>query len=390
MPQSLADLAYRTVANVVGGPVDLATMVLRPFGYSTPDPQVIGGSEWIGKKMEQAGLIGQERAPIRELVASLLTPSPAALASKAMFIGGLAKTWNASAATKAKELEQLGVDARKIWQETGTWRGPDGKWRQEIDDLSSTFKAADDPYWMKYSNQRLAHGGKIESVFQHPELAKTYPETLQIPFEEIRLNPELLRPGGVYGYNKIGSSIDIYARNPQEARSIALHELQHAIQEREGFARGGAPEMFGQQKDAELARDALSWRGELMARKKDLPGADMMSLNNAAVQEYSRLGALDMMPSREARALAMQPEVLYPQRYPNAEGGFDDLTKLVSLYGLDKAVTPKSSMNIYKSLAGEAEARAVQTRMNMTPEQRRATFPEESYDVPIKNLVFLK
>jgi len=38
-------------------------------------------------------------------------------------------------------------------------------------------------------------------------------------------------------------------------------------------------------------------------------------------------------------------------------------------------------------LAGEAEARATQARMNMTPEQRRAMFPEESYDVPINELI---
>jgi hypothetical protein len=42
---SIKDIAYRTAASVFGGPVDLATMVMRPFGYKTPDTQVVGGSE---------------------------------------------------------------------------------------------------------------------------------------------------------------------------------------------------------------------------------------------------------------------------------------------------------------------------------------------------------
>jgi hypothetical protein len=41
----------------------------------------------------------------------------------------------------------------------------------------------------------------------------------------------------------------------------------------------------------------------------------------------------------------------------------------------------------YRRLAGEAEARAVQARRDMTPTQRRDTFPLDSYDVPINELI---
>ena len=40
----------------------------------------------------------------------------------------------------------------------------------------------------------------------------------------------------------------------------------------------------------------------------------------------------------------------------------------------------------YKRLAGEAEARAVQARRDLTPEQRRATIPLADYDVPLSEL----
>mgnify|MGYP000122446131 CR=1 FL=1 len=44
--------------------------------------------------------------------------------------------------------------------------------------------------------------------------------------------------------------------------------------------------------------------------------------------------------------------------------------------------------NAYRRLAGEAEARAVQKRINMTPEERRNTYPNDSYDVPINSLIY--
>ena len=41
----------------------------------------------------------------------------------------------------------------------------------------------------------------------------------------------------------------------------------------------------------------------------------------------------------------------------------------------------------YERLAGEAEARAVQSRMNMTPEQRLQVFPYQSFDIPKERLI---
>lgn len=71
---SAQDLAYRSVAGAVGAPVDLATLLLRPFGYSVNAP--VGGSEWIGQKLQQAGLVSENRNPIAELIGSALVPGP--------------------------------------------------------------------------------------------------------------------------------------------------------------------------------------------------------------------------------------------------------------------------------------------------------------------------
>lgn len=86
---SIKDLAYRGLAAALGGPVDMATMVMRPFGYKTPDAQVVGGSEWIGQKMQDAGIIGSARNPLSEFVASMIVPGPDDLARAAVMAPAL-------------------------------------------------------------------------------------------------------------------------------------------------------------------------------------------------------------------------------------------------------------------------------------------------------------
>jgi hypothetical protein len=44
----------------------------------------------------------------------------------------------------------------------------------------------------------------------------------------------------------------------------------------------------------------------------------------------------------------------------------------------------------YRLLAGEAEARAAAARRLMSEQQRQATFPLTSYDVPINQLIMRK
>ncbi len=78
---SFKDLAYRALAATVGAPVDLATMAMRPFGYRTPDEQVVGSSEFIGRQMERAGLVSSARSPIQEFLASMAVPAPTRLAT---------------------------------------------------------------------------------------------------------------------------------------------------------------------------------------------------------------------------------------------------------------------------------------------------------------------
>jgi hypothetical protein len=341
---SIKDLAYRTAASVFGGPVDLATMVMRPFGYNTPDTQVMGGSEWIGKKMEEAGLVSSARAPLTEFIASVAVPTPSGIAKGAalaapmiggMFIGKGARTWDALAAQKAKLLADMGTDPRTIWQQTGTWKGPDGKWRQEISDQSAKLtlgRGSPDEYG-------AIEAKTFEGALKHQQLKRAYPELNNVTFQHW---PNESYQGANFDPSEMIVTMGQKAMEPQ--RGVALHELQHVIQRNEGFAKGGSP-------------------------------------SNVLDEYYS---GINKQLSSLAKEMDSLPE--FERKFDQAKQA--EFNVLQSKY--QELMNQKLSANAeeaYRRLAGEAEARAVQSRMNMTPAQRRATFPEESYDVPLNELI---
>lgn len=391
---SIKDLAYRTAAGVFGGPVDLATMVMRPFGYKTPDEQVFGSSEYIGKKLEDVGLVSSARAPITEFLTSMAVPTPGGIAKGAalampmiggMFVGKGAKTWDALQASKAKMLADMGTDARTIWKETGTWKGPDGKWRQEIDDsaaqienlstLQARDKAAIESQRTALLDEVKAQGGKptneqkfrmnninnqasisgsyrgtMGDVLKHEQLYSAYPSTANVPFNWMEM------PKGTSGEYSPSSGVALnMGIFGKDAKSTLLHEKQHAIQGREGFATGGNP-------------NTASGAG-LQSKEQQL---------EFAKRSYEESKGLTGKMSDDQLLFE-----LTGQGNPNTVAkSWDELTDREKLNWLESGRD-----RAYRRLAGEAEARAVEARMNMTPEQRRTMFPEESYDVPINELI---
>jgi len=343
---SIKDIAYRTAASVFGGPVDLATMVMRPFGYKTPDTQVVGGSEWIGKKMEDVGLVSTARAPLTEFIASVAVPTPSGIAKGAamaapaiggMFIGKGARTWDALAAQKAKMMAEMGTDARTIWQETGTWKGPDGKWRQEISDQSSKLtlgRGTPDEYG-------AIEAKTFEGALKHQQLKRAYPELNEVTFLHYPKEEYL---GANFDPRDMVVTMGQKAMNPKEG--VALHELQHGIQRKEGFAQGGSP-----------SNVLDEW------------------YSNVNKQLSSLSKQMDSLPEFERKFDKTKQE-----QYNVLRSQYDELMN-------QKLYNPPNAEEAYRRLAGEAEARATQARMNMTQEQRRATFPEESYDVPLNELI---
>lgn len=383
---SVKDLAYRTAASVFGGPVDLATMVMRPFGYKTPDEKVFGSSEYIGKKLEDVGLVSSARAPITEFLTSMAVPTPGGLAKGAaltapqvlsMFVGARSLTWDASAAEKAKMLADIGTDARTIWQQTGTWKGPDGKWRQEISDKTAQYdpesladlKALDDFNYLK-------HTQPLSGTVEHPQLYKAYPDIGDIPVHFMPTK-DLKGAGGSYSYEHNRLTL---ADTPKDQKSIALHETQHAIQRREGFARGGSPNIMGVGYESDLAR--LSQVKNQVEKTRNQASSEAASAiaNDPALVKAAKAHSANLGEFYASRPIEAQVQDYILSKTPGYARAYKELGELQQSVRIDPTER-------YRRLAGEAEARATQARMNMTPAERRAAFPEESYDVPINQLI---
>lgn len=235
----------------------------------------------------------------------------------------------------ARKMEEEKKDAKAIKIATGWERGADGKWRYEMPDamIKDTMDVGGGHIVKRYEDDMLWNGGKLSNVIDAPELFKAYPQLKDVRIETDAIMNDMPSNGE---YNAKTNTITIHADELKYMNSILNHEIQHAIQSIEGFDRGGSPRLV---------------RGEIKKRLAEV--------------------------TKQIRQL-------------RAEGKEDEAKAIVEKNrGLYNAYQANDDYNSYKSLAGEVEARNVQERMNMTPEERRKTLAESTEDVDRKDQIFL-
>ena len=273
----------------------------------------------------------------------------------------------------ARKMEEEKKDAKAIKIATGWERGADGKWRFEIPDFHFNYEkwkdnnkelldSMDDKDYrnvMRYEKEfyedlspirkknfdelRSRTGYKIKQELTLGDvldgkgadtLFKYYPELRGVKFEFANLGAAT-----VGSYDNKTNTIkvnDALLYSPKKAEWNLQHEVQHVIQHLEGFAKGG---------------NQFQVRGEVKKRFDEV---------TKQIKQLRAEGKED-----EAKALIEKNRSLY-----NAYMKNDDFDS-------------------YKSLAGEVEARNVQERMNMTPEERRKSLAESTEDVARKDQIFL-
>lgn len=235
----------------------------------------------------------------------------------------------------ARKMEEEKKDSKAIKMATGWERGADGKWRYEMPDAKiKDMKDIGGGHIVKrYEDDMLWNGGKLSNVIDAPELFKAYPHLKDVRIETDAIMNDMPSNGE---YNAKTNTITIHADELKYMNSILNHEIQHAIQSIEGFDRGGSPRLV---------------RGEIKKRLAEV--------------------------TKQIRQL-------------RAEGKEDEAKAIVEKNrGLYNAYQANDDYNSYKSLAGEVEARNVQERMNMTPEERRKSLAESTEDVARKDQIFL-
>lgn len=264
-------------------------------------------------------------------------------AALGMFGGRLAATADKAMLRQAEEMAAQGVPREEIWKATGWFQGVDGKWRFEIDDSQARLMRST-------GDMQEGKSQPLGDVYAHEDFYSAYPDTADTrfavtqsyhPSEGAMVRLQDGRSAIVAGYDPTRRT-----KSDLGALSSIPHELQHVVQEREGFAVGGSPTM----------------------------GHPMADVQREAQQAY------------EAKLAHQRSGVRTETDELLAELGMEPppLTKEWS------NLTPREQMDwydagrgrAYHKLAGETEARTVQKRLNLSSDERRARPPWLDYDVP--------
>tara|TARA_R100001244_G_C5140458_1_gene127768 strand:- start:39 stop:896 length:858 start_codon:yes stop_codon:yes gene_type:complete len=145
----------------------------------------------------------------------------------------LASTKNLKEAKKMKKAKKSKEDT---FRKTGWFKDVDGRWKHEIDDSASKVK-----------NIKSGYGGdefQLEHILDHPELYKHYPDMKKIPVKTSHgVNTASYQrahiPPIASKYDKGEERIELGVMGPERNfRTTLLHEIQHAMQHREKFAKG--------------------------------------------------------------------------------------------------------------------------------------------------------
>lgn len=333
--------------------------------------------------------------------------------AKFSLAGQKARTANSQTLQLAEQMEQEGASREEIWQKTGWTRTMDGQsWRFEIDNSEAEYRGGGDAQFRKdhadyaeYQDllQKMFEGTISESemqrmeqlddiwsgeyarlrervesgnatladVLQHDSLYEAYPELRDV---KVRLESDTGSKNG--SYDPSTNTITISEDKPGDSAKVGtmLHEIQHAIQQIEGWESGASPEYWAarEYESGDTASD----------RAQELYSRILNSLDKADQNKVIRYNELD----REMEAtFSADPESEAGKRYAKYEAEQDKLyeelyknewfRRLLDLQR--KMENPQSAYyEMYLNTAGEIEARNVSERYRMAQEERRKTAPK--------------
>ena len=321
------------------------------------------------------------------------------------YAGKNANGANLDSLREAQEMQAAGADMESIRKATGWHEGMDGKWRWEIDDSKMEYHRAGDALfgrnhpeyaeqqrleqkmlygeltdteqarlraltetWGRERNrlsERVERGNaRLEDVLDHEELFRAYPQLrhVRVVFDET--------PKGVLGsFSAEGNQIAISEELRDAPQDVLIHEIQHAIQNAEGFAKGSNRQYW----EEKLTNgDEIQSKGFQEAREKliqfqlDEANEEVLALRD----QLEKAGELDdgfreydrIWEEAERRGLDKKINEYYDLR----ENYYDQLHK------------PQRSVpsELYYNTAGEIEARDAANRRPMSGETRKRIKPD--------------
>jgi hypothetical protein len=324
--------------------------------------------------------------------------------------GGIrARTANREMLDLAKEAEKKGLPMDRIRDATGWEKGVDDQWRFEIPDDTYKYTTGDLPIEEDYGRKYLV--GNQGDAMTHPQLFNAYPEIAQTkhvayPWEGERGTRGEFRPGFRLSDDSTQIEPSITMWNGPDPMSTNIHEVGHNVQEIENFARGGNQSLFKSNpvesvkwkkwkaivETPEYQRfqslmDSPEYADEL-AKGNRLWGEKYQPILDKLDSEYDRTrGPERFTPEWNARLEKYNKatdKVFSDYKKEFNRPVMDEVDALAEKFGgiwepPNKYEAPYDS---YKRLAGETEARNVQTRMNLTADDRAMLPPRLTEDVP--------
>lgn len=262
----------------------------------------------------------------------------------------------------AREMENNGKSRESIRLATGWERGADSKWRYEIQDgeYQNPSKVLD----MLLSKYQIIT--KLSDFYTNKEFYEAYPKA-----KDIQVTFDPFSSGGKFDVGSLKLTIgtesfrENYQNTPKEeilkdtdnlrrSRSVLAHELTHYVQTQEGFAAGSSPNYFSQ-------RQALTEAQRLEFQEYNV------ELEALLYEAFSR----DLSISE---AFDIAKEIYSPKVERNLSRYVEEykdkpLSELAQRVRNDRNYL-RSPLQKYYATAGEVEARNVQNRLDMNPEER--------------------
>lgn len=343
-------IGHLTKGGLLGSLQHLGKGLLNYMGKTATDNNaaVRRGGEATGKMLKGETLSPEQQKAMAENPAMGIGNADMAAGGFAgTFAGVGAKTADLVKLREAETLLKNGASEAEIRGRTGWFKGADDKWRFEIPD----------------NNLRITADG-----FEHPELFAAYPDMKDIGVKRFEFD-ETQQIAGYSARDHVGIADTM---TDEEVRSTLAHELQHNVQAKEGFSNGtylGDPAV----QDAainELTRTRAE--AKRIATEHDKSLGEWMRKNGGVGGWFG--------PSKDQLT---QFHEQYPDLAAAHEQAQEFLGRIRSLRGLFETFS-QFEFNAYQRALGETEARAVQDRLDYTPDQRRMTPPLDTQVGPGK------
>lgn len=291
------------------------------------------------------------------------------------YAGRNANGANLESLREAQEMLSAGADMESIRKATGWHEGMDGKWRFEINDSRMQLRtdAADIPNYTT-----------LGELVDAPELFEAYPD-----MADLSVTFHTLEDGQNGGYSRKFDSIELsrdLKNRPEALLNSLIHEAQHAIQNREGFASGANPAYWNRRMEngfdsrtAEERREGARLQEQYeQMRESDPQFVAAMEELDAMAPKVPR-GKVDLNTWEQIEP--DPPEwVRYDERRDQLEEQYGD--RVWDWYSLRDSIDRNARnggrmpTDLYRDTAGEIEARDTAKRRELTAQERRETSPD--------------